>query len=114
MIKQPPIEKNQSNLSFQDQGINIDKLNRILGETALTPEEERIFIWLSELETSTIDTIISVMKKVSWPNSHTDHLTYSDLSILCKKSNPEASPACIRAYASRVSRKIRNQKKLYK
>lgn len=48
MIKQPPIEKNQSNLSFQDQGINIDKLNRILGETALTPEEERIFIWLSE------------------------------------------------------------------
>lgn len=84
MIKQPPIEKNQSNLSFQDQGINIDKLNRILGDTALTPEEERIFIWLSELETSTIDTIISVMKKVSWPNSHTDHLTYSDLSILCK------------------------------
>ena len=63
MIKQPPIEKNQSNLSFQDQGINIDKLNRILGETALTPEEERIFIWLSELETSTIDTIISDVYK---------------------------------------------------
>ena len=84
MIKQPSIEKSQNNLSFQDQSINIDKLNSVMGDTELTPEEERILIWLSGLETSTIDTIISVMKKVSWPNSHTDHMTYSDLSILCK------------------------------
>ena len=81
MIKQPSIEKSQNNLSFQDQSINIDKLNSVMGDTELTPEEERILIWLSGLETSTI---ISVMKKVSWPNSHTDHMTYSDLSILCK------------------------------
>lgn len=84
MIKQPSIEKSQNNLSFQDQSINIDKLNSVMGDTELTPEEERILIWLSGLDTSTIDTIISVMKKVSWPNSHTDHMTYSDLSILCK------------------------------
>ena len=39
MIKQPPIEKIKVIYLFKIRGINIDKLNRILGETALTQKK---------------------------------------------------------------------------
>ncbi len=41
----------------------IDMLNEALGDTELTLEEEKTFIWLSGWETSTVKNIINVFKK---------------------------------------------------
>lgn len=43
---------------------NIDILNRALGEVDLTHQEERSLIWLSTVEKSTIENIISAFLKV--------------------------------------------------
>ena len=70
MIQQPPFEESrQTKLAYQEEGINIDKLNNVLGDIELTPSEERILIWLAGWEQDTVDNIISVIKKVAWSES---------------------------------------------
>lgn len=53
MIKYPEGAK-------EDQRKIIDMLNEALGDTELTLEEEKTFIWLSGWETSTVKNIINV------------------------------------------------------
>lgn len=70
MIQQPPFEESrQTQLAYQEEGINIDKLNNVLGDIELTASEERILIWLAGWEQDTVDNIISVIKKVAWSES---------------------------------------------
>ena len=51
MIQQPPFEESrQTQLAYQEEGINIDKLNSVIGDIELTPSEERILIRLAGWE----------------------------------------------------------------
>lgn len=85
MIQQPPFEESrQTKLAYQEEGINIDKLNNVLGDIELTPSEERILIWLAGWEQDTVDNIISVIKKVVWSESPEKNLNYNDLAVICK------------------------------
>ena len=45
MIQQPPFEESrQTQLAYQEEGINIDKLNNVLGDIELTASEEYVLL----------------------------------------------------------------------
>ncbi len=65
MLKQPPQESRGVNDLFMEaERKRIDRLNEVIGDLELTPDEERALIWLCGLDDWTINNVISVLKKI--------------------------------------------------
>lgn len=64
MLKQPERgSRNVNDLFYEAEGRQIQKINEVLAGVELTKSEERTLIWLAGWEESTVDNLLSVIKK---------------------------------------------------
>ena len=66
MLKQPERgSRNVNDLFYEVEGRQIQKINEVLAGVELTKSEERTLIWLAGWEESTVDNLLSVIKKAA-------------------------------------------------
>ena len=66
MIIQPEWgTRNVNKYFYESEARRIADLNEIFGEVELTEDEQRILIWLAGWEESTVDNLLSVIKKAA-------------------------------------------------
>lgn len=66
MLKQPEREsKNVNDLFYEMEGMQIQKMNKVLAGVQLTKVEERTLIWLAGWEESTVDHLLLVIEKAA-------------------------------------------------
>ena len=66
MLKQPEREsRNVNDFFYEMEGRQLQKMNKILAGVELTKAEERTLIWLAGWEESTVDNLLSVIKKAA-------------------------------------------------
>ena len=66
MLKQPERESRDVNDFFYEmEGRQIQKMNKVLEGVELTKADERTLIWLAGWEESTVDNLLSVIKKAA-------------------------------------------------
>ena len=64
MLKQPERgSRNVNDLFYEVEGRQIQKINEVLAGVELTRSEERTLLWLAGWEESTVDNLLSVIKK---------------------------------------------------
>lgn len=64
MLKPLNTNRNVSASFLAQEQKNINQLNKVLKGVELSPEEERILLWLCGWETSTVKSICSVLERV--------------------------------------------------
>lgn len=65
MLKQPPQESRGVNdLFMKAEKKRIDKLNEMLGDLELTPDEEKVLVWLCGWDDWTINNVMSILNKI--------------------------------------------------
>lgn len=66
MLKQPEREsKNVNDLFYEMEGMQIQKMNKVLADVELTKAEEKTLIWLAGWEESTVDHLLLVIEKAA-------------------------------------------------
>ena len=66
MLKQPEREsKNVNDLFYEMEGMQIQKMNKVLADMELTKAEEKTLIWLAGWEESTVDHLLLVIEKAA-------------------------------------------------
>lgn len=66
MLKQPEREsRNVNDFFYEMEGRQIQKMNKVLEGVELTKADERTLIWLAGWEESTVDNLLSVIKKAA-------------------------------------------------
>lgn len=66
IIKQPERgSRNVNDLFYEVEGRQIQKINEVLAGVELTKSEERTLIWLAGWEESTVDNLLSIIKKAA-------------------------------------------------
>ena len=66
MLKQPEREsKNVNDLFYEMEGMQIQKMNKVLADEELTKAEEKTLRWLAGWEESTVDHLLLVIEKAA-------------------------------------------------
>ena len=66
MLKQPEREsKNVNDLFYEMEGMQIQKMNKVLADVELTKAEEKTLIWLAGWEESIVDHLLLVIEKAA-------------------------------------------------
>lgn len=66
MLKQPEREsKNVNDLFYEMEGMQIQKMNKVLADVELTKAEEKTLIWLAGWEENTVDHLLLVIEKAA-------------------------------------------------